>query len=277
MNLPSVGFHLHDPDLVPDNDFISSLPKLEQRRYRIAKVIRDGSKTPRSDADKMWSMQPLLQPSSFEAKPHSNRLQTINFNKTQYKDYSQRFSPTSTVEATEKKTTIEAGLAFRSIGYKSLALPGLDSALGIQFDDQRGVIPNDLHGRVVRNLEGSVDSAAIHVPGCYCAGWVKRGPTGVIASTMDDAFATADIIMKDWEDEVRFLNGSTKNLRNGSSLGWDGVVQDGIKSGKNDHPPRRVTWQDWLKIDAAEKQQGKKKGKIREKFRNRDEMLKVIE
>lgn len=33
--------------------------------------------------------------------------------------------------------------------------------------------------------------------GLYCSGWVKRGPTGVILNTMNDAFETADSIIKD--------------------------------------------------------------------------------
>lgn len=33
--------------------------------------------------------------------------------------------------------------------------------------------------------------------GLYCSGWVKRGPTGVIATTMNDSFETARILLKD--------------------------------------------------------------------------------
>ena len=33
--------------------------------------------------------------------------------------------------------------------------------------------------------------------GLYCSGWIKRGPVGVIATTMNDAFETAKIIVQD--------------------------------------------------------------------------------
>ena len=39
----------------------------------------------------------------------------------------------------------------------------------------------------------------MHV-GLYCSGWVKRGPTGVIVNTMNDAFATAYCILKDFSE-----------------------------------------------------------------------------
>jgi len=33
--------------------------------------------------------------------------------------------------------------------------------------------------------------------GLYCSGWVKRGPVGVLATTMNDAFETGKIIVED--------------------------------------------------------------------------------
>ena len=33
--------------------------------------------------------------------------------------------------------------------------------------------------------------------GLYCSGWVKRGPSGVLATTMNDAFETGKLIVED--------------------------------------------------------------------------------
>jgi len=33
--------------------------------------------------------------------------------------------------------------------------------------------------------------------GLYCSGWIKRGPAGVLATTMNDAFETGKIIIED--------------------------------------------------------------------------------
>lgn len=38
---------------------------------------------------------------------------------------------------------------------------------------------------------------APHPPGLYCSGWVKRGPTGVIATTMTDSFLTSQTLLQD--------------------------------------------------------------------------------
>ena len=34
--------------------------------------------------------------------------------------------------------------------------------------------------------------------GLYCCGWVKTGPVGVILTTMDNAFETAELIVEDF-------------------------------------------------------------------------------
>ena len=69
-----------------------------------------------------------------------------------------------------------AGIVFRSVGYRGVELPGLP------FDPARGTLPNDC-GRV---LDGDGSPLA----GVYCAGWIKRGPTGVIGTNKKDATET---------------------------------------------------------------------------------------
>ncbi|KAI8345178.1 hypothetical protein B0O80DRAFT_504541 [Mortierella sp. GBAus27b] len=71
-----------------------------------------------------------------------------------------------------------------SIGYKSVGI------LGVPFDERKGIVPN-LDGKVV-------DVNQKIVPGLYAAGWLKRGPIGVIATTMADAYQTGDTIVADW-------------------------------------------------------------------------------
>ncbi|PVH82715.1 mitochondrial putative NADPH:adrenodoxin oxidoreductase [Cadophora sp. DSE1049] len=142
------------------------------------------------------------------------------------------------------------------------------SELGIPFNDRSGIIPNDHLGRIVNDAADWTDEKrARHLPGMYCAGWVKRGPTGVIASTMDDAFSTADSIAMDWYGKVPFLN-----AEGGDSLGWDGVKDEAEKQGC-----RRVSWEDWKKIDRVERSEGQKSGKAREKFTKVEDMLAVLD
>ena len=133
-------------------------------------------------------------------------------------------------------------------------------SLGIHFDDKRGIIPNDYFGRVSSPSPSGEMNA---IPGMYCAGWVKRGPTGVIANTMEDAFATAEAITQDWFSGAQFLSG--------------GQGYSALKTEIDDKDIRTVSWSDWCKIDAAEKARGKERGKEREKFTTVAEMLNVLD
>ncbi len=85
--------------------------------------------------------------------------------------------------ATERRETIPAGIVFRSVGYRGVALPGLP------FDPARGTLLND-GGRVLH--EGGAAIA-----GVYCAGWIKRGPTGVIGTNKKDATETVQLLLED--------------------------------------------------------------------------------
>ncbi|OCL08067.1 FAD/NAD(P)-binding domain-containing protein [Glonium stellatum] len=264
MNLPSVSFEPIDSSLFPNE--ITKLPRVQKR---ISQVLAKGSAASESSATKKWALSFLLSPKSF--KPFSEtsiQLSSIDFEENAFAPDSDPFDRNAKVVPTGRTTNISASLAFRSVGYKSSALPGL-TELNVPFDDRMGIIPNDPYGRVINPQSGPGILTAGHVPGVYCAGWVKRGPTGVIASTMDDAFTSADIIAKDWEQQVPFLNSSDDcNI----ALGWEGVKKEVARKGL-----RPVLWADWKRIDEVEKERGKAMGKEREKFTSVDEMLRVLD
>src|SRR5262249_54711330 len=85
--------------------------------------------------------------------------------------------------ATDERETIPCGLVFRSVGYHGVALPD------VPFDESRGTIRND-RGRVL-------DDAGEHVGATYCAGWIKRGPTGIIGTNKKDAMETVELLLED--------------------------------------------------------------------------------
>lgn len=132
--------------------------------------------------------------------------------------------------------------------------------IGLHFDTDRGVLSSDYEGRATAPSETGGFSA---VPGMFCSGWVKRGPAGVIANTMEDAFATAAAITYDWNSKAPFLTGYG---------GWDLLKHDPIARGL-----RSVSWDDWKKIDAVERQRGELNGKEREKFTSTEKMLRVLD
>ena len=92
---------------------------------------------------------------------------------------------------------------------------------------------------------------------------------------MDDAFASADVIRRDWMADERFLNDSTRAQPKGDGMGWEGVLQEEGVRGKSGI--RRVSWDDWKKIDLVERERGKREGKPREKIRSIEEMLQVLD
>ncbi len=78
---------------------------------------------------------------------------------------------------------LPASLVLRSVGYRGRGLPGFP------FDERKAVVPNE-RGRVI----GS-DGATL--PGVYVAGWIKRGPSGVIGTNKPDAVETAQSLLED--------------------------------------------------------------------------------
>lgn len=141
--------------------------------------------------------------------------------------------------------TLDCGLFFRSVGYKGVPIPG------VPFDERRGIIPN-LDGRVIRG-----EAVAI---GLYATGWIKRGPSGVIGTNRADSVATAQSLVGDLD-----------RLEQMPKPGATGLKQ--LLDGRG---VRIVSYADWLAIDRAEIACGAARGKPREKFARREEMLSVL-
>jgi ferredoxin--NADP+ reductase len=85
--------------------------------------------------------------------------------------------------ATGVHETIPCGIVFRSVGYRGTPIDGLP------FDEGSWTMPND-GGRVI-----GADGAPLR--GVYCAGWIKRGPTGVIGTNKKDATETVERLIAD--------------------------------------------------------------------------------
>lgn len=261
MKLPDLAFHAIDNSLIPDD--VTKLPRAQKR---LMEILLKGSPTGPDQASKSWFLDFCLSPKSFKSSAADpSRVGATQFEKTQLSaPFETNAFPTGTGEMVE----MPSSMVFRSIGYKSVPLDGF-SDLGVPFDEKRGIIQNDGQGRVLheaRTYDGAMGVS--HFPGLYCAGWVKRGPTGVIASTMIDAFATADAIAEDWAAKARFLSEGSSDR---TVAGWDAIKRE-IDS----QHARVVKWDEWQKIDRAEKERGEKVGKEREKFTRTADMLAVL-
>ncbi|KAK2612877.1 NADPH-adrenodoxin reductase [Conoideocrella luteorostrata] len=259
MKLSSVAFHPIDRSLIPKD-----LKILTRASRRLMEVILKGSAATSEHAFKSWYLHNCLSPSRFlrdETSPA--QVGSTEFNVMKLKD---AFDPLSKSFATSETICLPSNVVFRSVGYKSVALPEF-SEMGVQFDEIHGVVKNDGLGRVMQAFADGEACLSPQFPGVYCAGWVKSGPTGVIASTMQDAFITGEAIIQDWIAGAKFLRSND----GATAQGWDGVKQeDGLRA------DLAVSWEQWRQIDRAEKQSGKERGKTREKFTNTRDMLTAI-
>ncbi|HLX20292.1 MAG TPA: FAD-dependent oxidoreductase [Gaiellaceae bacterium] len=137
--------------------------------------------------------------------------------------------------ATDERETLECGLVFRSVGYRGVELPG------VPFDEKGGVIPNE-DGRVA--------------PGVYVAGWIKRGPTGVIGTNKKDATETVEHLLADLRDAPR-----------------KGTAAADVDALLDERGVRRVVYDGWLAIDGHERGRGEPLGRPRVKLCTWNELL----
>jgi ferredoxin--NADP+ reductase len=137
--------------------------------------------------------------------------------------------------STGETETLSCGLVFRSVGYRGVELPG------IPFDESSGTIPNE-GGRVA--------------PGVYVAGWIKRGPTGVIGTNKKDATETVELLLAD-------LAGGPRK----------GATADAVDALLDERGVRRVVYTGWLSIDEVERAAGEPHGRPRVKLCTWDELL----
>ena len=153
-------------------------------------------------------------------------------------------------KATDRFETLDVGLVFRSIGYRGVPLPG------VPFHDSWGVIPNNA-GRV---LDQETKEPLL---GQYTAGWIKRGPTGVIGTNKPDAAETVESMLAD-AHAGRVLHAARATAAEAEAL-------------VGGRQARVVSYADWRRLDELELSRGKEQGRPRVKFTRVDEMLAALE
>lgn len=134
---------------------------------------------------------------------------------------------------------IPADLVVACIGYRTSPIPG------VPFDERAGRFAND-DGRIM--------------PGLYCVGWARRGPSGTIGTNRPDGFAVIDHVATDL---------AAGTLDNGGKQGRAGFDTLAEARGLD-----LVTFRDWQKIEDAELRAARE-GAPREKFVDIDAMLRA--
>lgn len=112
---------------------------------------------------------------------------------------------------------VPAGLVVTCIGYQTPPIPG------VPYEHGRGRFAN---------ADGMI------LPGLYCVGWARRGPTGTIGTNKPDGAMIAERIIADSGGD-----GFTPSGKRGRQALDDIIAARDINI---------VTFRDWQKIDAAE-------------------------
>ncbi|BFZ03699.1 hypothetical protein BsWGS_06737 [Bradybaena similaris] len=237
IKLPGARTVIQREDVEGLDKVIDNLPR---PRRRLTELMYKTAVAPSSTDTKLWEQATREWRLVFLRSPvqilHNNdgSISGVEFavNKLQGEDQKS--------VATDVRETIKCGLVLSSIGYRSVPLDSM-----LPFDTKNGIIDNE--NSRVRGQQG-----------LYCAGWVGKGPIGVILGTMTDAFETGKLVLHDLH---------SGDLRNPGRTKRDMLL--------NQIRDRAVTFADWLRIDSAETAAGEKIGKPREKITDIQTLLKL--
>jgi ferredoxin--NADP+ reductase len=161
--------------------------------------------------------------------------------------------------------TLDVQMVLRSVGYQSVPLAG------VAFDFDSYTVPSEA-GRVL-----GPDGRPL--PGEYVSGWLKRGPSGVVGTNKADAAETVRSLLADLAGGPR--PGDVQLPRAGllrlpQANGSAGAGGFPLHSLLTDRNRKYITYTDWMKIDAAERELGARLGRgARVKLASREELDKT--
>lgn len=220
--LPSVDVLVDPAELALDPAYAdpaaaAALPAAARRNLE---VLRGWAERGPADGRRRIALRFHLRPVEVLGGP-DGRVRAVRFERT-LPDGLGGVTGTGTYE------DLPAELVLRSVGYRGVPL------VGLPFDSAKGTVPHAA-GRVLRAGRASV--------GEYVAGWIKRGPTGVIGTNRPCAKETVSSLLQDAGALAR------RDLP-GDPL--DALRAAGL---------RPVLWPGWLAIEAAESELGRSLGR----------------
>ncbi|MGW8726796.1 FAD-dependent oxidoreductase [Streptomyces sp. NPDC055808] len=233
-SLPGADATVAVDELARDPDFVDPAALPGPVRRNVA-VLRGWVGRPVRPGARRLNLRFYLRP--VEILERDGRVGAVRFERTVP-------DGTGGVLGTGVHEDIEAHLVLRAVGY--LGVP----PQGLPFDPATGTVPHAA-GRVLRAGRAS--------PGEYVAGWIKRGPTGVIGTNRPCAKETVTSLLAD----APLLAGRTV-----AAEPLDALRELGL---------RPVTWQGWLAIERAEAELGRSLGRGSVKIPDWDGLLAAVE
>uniref|UniRef100_UPI0037E99F79 NADPH:adrenodoxin oxidoreductase, mitochondrial isoform X1 n=1 Tax=Semicossyphus pulcher TaxID=241346 RepID=UPI0037E99F79 len=243
VNLPDTRPEMAAADFEGVTEALKDLPRPRKRLTEL--MVKTALEIPgekeqerRNKASRTWGLKFFRSPVEILSDPDRKRTAGIRLavNRLEGSGDSSRAVLTGEVE------DVTCGLVISSIGYKSLPIDP-----SVPFDSHKAIVPNNM---------GRVQQAA----GLYCSGWLKTGPTGVIATTMNNSFDTARSLLEDMDSGTLDVSPAKPGSQSISAL----LDKRGVKP---------VVFSDWEKIDSVEMSRGKAIGKPREKLLTVEGML----
>ncbi|MER7838653.1 FAD-dependent oxidoreductase [Streptomyces sp. NPDC096040] len=170
--LPDTEVRVDPAELALDPAYAdpSALPAAQRRNVE---VLRGWSEAGARGAERAIWLRFFLRP--VELLADGGRVGAVRFERTEPDER-------GGVRGTGRYETLDAQLVLRSVGYRGVPLAGLP------FDPGTGTVPH---------AAGRVLHGPAQVPGDYVAGWIKRGPTGVIGTNRPDAKETVTSLLAD--------------------------------------------------------------------------------
>lgn len=217
----------------------------DRNTSRKVQLLQDFAARPASGKARQLTIRFLVSPVELYGD-EQNRVSSMRLVKNQlYATEAGTLRP----KATDTYESLSVGLVFRSVGYRGVALPD------IPFHSDWGVILNQ-KGRIL------APDTEQPLSGLYTAGWIKRGPTGVIGTNKTDALETVKAMLEDVA-LGRHLNPTYPQAHTA-----DAYIRH--------QQPDVVTYENWLTLNQIEVSRGKPLGRPRLKFTRVEEMLAAL-
>jgi len=222
----------------------AAMSKADRGTVRNIELINEFSTRPSSHKSRLLHLRFLVSPVELYGDPYGRVTGMRLVHNELYATDAGTLRP----RATDRFEDLKVGLVFRSIGYRGVPIPG------IPFNENWGVI---------QNKEGRVIDPKTEAPcvGEYSAGWIKRGPSGVIGTNKPDAVETVRHMLTDLQ-EGHILHPSASD---GSAI--ERLVRE--------RKPDYFNFEDWTRLNQYEISMGVTEGRPRVKLTTIEEMLEV--
>lgn len=222
--IPDTSVIIEPSDLPSDDLAASAGNRVVERNLT---VLREWAERDQRESKKNLQFHFYSTPVEFDSEQHFLRVERM------------LLESDASIRPSGAFIDIPADLVIRSVGYRGVGIEGLP------FDQERSIVPSS---------DGKVDSLA----NSFVAGWIKRGPSGVIGTNKKDAVATVETLLAS-------LAGARSSSKSAGEI--DLVLTD-----------RGVDFIDfggWLNIDAAEKSLGASQGRERITIHERETLLNI--